>query len=94
MSVGNRIKYIRNLFELSVKDFAGKLSGIKGIKVDRGNLSRYENDLIKPSFDFFYSMYKTFGINLNWLITGEGDLYVKDRGNKSLNHKKTKDKAQ
>ena len=92
MSVGNRIKYIRNLFELSVKDFAGKLSGLKGIKVDRGNLSRYENDLIKPSFDFFYSMYKTYGINLNWLITGEGSIFVKNKESRGTIHKKLMDK--
>jgi transcriptional regulator with XRE-family HTH domain len=82
MSTGDRIKLIRNQLDFSVKEFAEKLS-TNGIKVDRGNLSRYENDIIKPSFDFFYSINTAFKVNLNWLIVGVGTIFLKEKGNKT-----------
>ena len=91
MSTGDRIKYIRKQFNLSVKEFAENLSRNK-IKVDRGNVSRYENDLIKPSFDFFYAMNKIYGVNLNWLITGEGSVFINEKDNCSMIRKRSKDK--
>lgn len=88
----DRIRIIRG--DLTYDQFAKELSK-SGLPFGKAIVWRYENEKdLHPGFAFFYAVAKIFKVNLNWLITGEGDLYVKDRGNKSLNHKKIKDKAQ
>jgi transcriptional regulator with XRE-family HTH domain len=75
MSIGNRIREVRDSQGLTVKAFATALS-VEDKAIDRGNLSRYENDLINPSYDFFYCMLKVYRVNLNWLIGGIGSMFV------------------
>ena len=77
MSVGKRIKEVRIDKNMTIRDFATSLS-IEGKNIDRGNISRYENDLISPTFDFFYCLLKVFNVNLNWLICGNGEIYNDD----------------
>lgn len=75
MSIGERIREVRHDHSLTVREFAEALS-IEDKTIDRGNLSRYENDLVKPSFDFFYCICKVFSVNLNWLIVDIGSMYL------------------
>ena len=76
MNIGERIREVREDYDLTIKEFAEALSS-RGVKVDRGNVSRYENDIVKPSYDFFYAIHEVCDVNLNWLITGKGAKYLK-----------------
>jgi len=78
-TIGENIKLLRNGREY--KEFAAWLSP-EG-KVDKGNLSKYEKNKIKPTFEFFYAAAKR-NINLNWLLTGKGEMYVSDNKNDDL----------
>jgi len=77
MSIGKRIKEIRTEKKLTIKEFAASLC-VDGKTIDRGNFSRYENDVIKPSSDFFLNILKVYSVNLNWLLSGLGEKYVEN----------------
>ena len=74
MSLPDRIKIIRG--SLTFEKFAEMLTK-QGHTFDKGNLSKYEKGKVKPSSDF-YSAIAKIGINVNWLLTGEGEMYAKD----------------
>ena len=69
MILGNRIRYIRD--SLSQPKFAKKIG------VTRNTVSGYENNSIVPAGRALLQIHKIFGININWLLTGEGDPYLK-----------------
>jgi transcriptional regulator with XRE-family HTH domain len=71
MSIGNRIKQVRG--GLSREDFAAKLS------IDKSSIQRYENDENIPKGDVLQKIHKQFNVNINWLLTGQGEPYKKNR---------------
>lgn len=72
----DRIRQIRG--ELTYEQFAKELTK-SGIPFGKGNIWRYEHDAnLNPSFGFFYAVAKIFKVNLNWLITGEGEMFISD----------------
>jgi transcriptional regulator with XRE-family HTH domain len=76
MKINERIRKIRG--DLSHEQFGIELSK-SGYTFTKGNLWRYENDDdLKPSFAFYFAVAKIFNINLNWLITGEGNYLISD----------------
>ena len=68
MRIGNRVRYIRD--SLSQPKFA------KEIGVTRNTVSGYENNNIIPSGKALLQMHKKFGININWLLSGEGEPHI------------------
>lgn len=69
-TLSERIKIIRG--NNTYDRFAEILSGY-GHHFSKGNLSKYEHGIVKPSTDF-YSAISKMGYNINWLITGEGKM--------------------
>ena len=69
-TVGNRIKQVRRLKGLKQKEFA-KLIGLNNIV----SLSRYENNATKQNISIMINISKKCNISLDWLITGEGEMY-------------------
>ena len=63
--IGIRIKEVRGSFTYQV--FATKVGSSAGF------ISDIEKGIKKPSPELLYAIAKEFGINLNWLLTGEGD---------------------
>ena len=43
--------------------------------VEQTYISRYENDKAKPGFDFLKILAEKTYVNINWLLTGEGDMF-------------------
>jgi len=77
----DRIKKIRG--DLTFEQFAQELSK-SGIPFGKGNVWRYENDAnLNPSFGFFYAVAKRLNVNLNWLITGDGPMFINYNSSKS-----------
>ena len=68
MTLGNRIKYIRG--DLRVDEFA-EILGAK-----RNTVSAWECNLIKPGATYLLRVYEEFNVNINWLLSGEGETHL------------------
>jgi len=67
-NLGERIRQIRG--KMTQIDFANL------INCPQAYISRYENGVVKPSIDFVYSLVCVFNISLDWLMTGEGEMFT------------------
>ncbi len=68
-SIGDRIRIIRGSL--------GQLEFAKEIGIKRNTVSSYENNNIIPSGKVLLKLYNKFNANINWLLSGEGDPYLK-----------------
>lgn len=64
-SIGERIKYLRKKNNISQQELADATG------LQRGNLSHYEKNKIKPSADTLVEIASFFDVSLDWLITGK-----------------------
>lgn len=64
-----RIQKIRKFTSLSQEDFA------KEIGIAFRAYTSYERGNRKPSFEYLNIVFVKYNINLNWLITGEGEMF-------------------
>jgi len=69
MSIGKNIKRLRDALDLTQVVFAERLG------VSRSSIIAYEREDTAPSADFFMVLIKTFDVNLNWLLLGEGTMF-------------------
>jgi len=67
----DRIKLIRKTANLTQEEFAIRLGG------KRNTVAKYETGAIEPSTAVFSLICREFGVNENWLRTGEGEMYTK-----------------
>ena len=78
ISMNNRIRAIRKSMNLSQTAFGSKIGvGLGVIK----NLEQGKTQLTSPLFELFCNI---FNVNPNWLITGEGEMFVDSSNNSSL----------
>jgi phage repressor protein C with HTH and peptisase S24 domain/DNA-binding XRE family transcriptional regulator len=87
--IAPRLKEIREYFSLNQAEFASFLG------VGQNDLSRYENgvhefydELKKKLVDFVMSKYEK-RINVDWLLTGEGEMFLKSPEKALINADKT-----
>jgi len=73
MSVGARLKEIRKISKLNQQNFAEKL------KVTDKTYWNYEKDVSDISVSCLTNLFTLFNVNLNWLITGEGEMFLSDK---------------
>ena len=66
----NRIKQIRVTLNFQQGEFAQK------INILQQQLSKYERGENKPSADFFIKLVEVANVNINWLLTGKGKMFV------------------
>lgn len=67
--MNNRIKEIRNHFNLTQQEFADK------IKVKRNTVATYEMGRSTPSDSAIALICKEFNVDENWLRTGSGEMF-------------------
>ncbi|WP_113674375.1 helix-turn-helix domain-containing protein [Vallitalea guaymasensis] len=65
-TIGERIKFIRKTKNLTLEEFA------REINMKKGSISSYENNRYNPSADTVVMISKLYDVDLNWLLTGEG----------------------
>lgn len=70
--LSDRIKKTRNLLGFSQEEFADNLG------VPYQTISKYERGKTKPASDILAKINNRFDINLNWLLTGKGDMLIKE----------------
>ncbi|MDQ7791547.1 MAG: S24 family peptidase [Clostridia bacterium] len=64
-TIGERLKYLREKHNLTQEDLA-KATGLQ-----RGNISHYEKNKIKPSSDAIIALASFFKISTDWLLYGK-----------------------
>ena len=72
MTIGNRIKQIRNMEGKNQRDFAAS------IKVGQSTLAMFENGQREPREIPIEQICLKYGINDTWLRTGEGEMKIED----------------
>jgi len=64
-----------------LRDYAGMDQDVFGRLLQgytRGQIGRYETEQTEPPLDFWVKMMLTFGLNLNWVFTGQGKPYIEE----------------
>ncbi len=72
LDIGNRLKEVRNKLGISQTEFA------KQLEMPQTTYSKYELGASVPESVMLYI--SSIGINLNWLITGNGSMYLDGSG--------------
>lgn len=63
-----RLRQVRQHLNLTQADFASQLN------IPQTTVSKYERGSQKPAYDFFKRLSETYGINLDWLMVGHGNM--------------------
>lgn len=69
-SFGNRLKVVRKRLGLTQTEIANRL------EIKQNTYNNWENDQREPSVLILNKLVSLFGININYLVTGSGDLFV------------------
>ncbi|MDY0388294.1 MAG: helix-turn-helix domain-containing protein [Candidatus Cloacimonadales bacterium] len=70
MSIGLRFKEIRTELKLNQTAFSAKL------RLTQSAVSQIEKNIITPSSDVLINISQTYKININWLLTGTGEMFL------------------
>lgn len=57
------------------------------VGITKQKVSNYEKGIVKPTFEVLYLLAVNLHINLNWLITGDGEMYVLPSSSRRLQRK-------
>ena len=68
--IGLRLQVVRKGLNLLQKDFASTLN------ISNASLSEMEAGNAKPRFELLYNITKRYNVNLNYLLHGEGDIFM------------------
>ena len=71
MDFVERLKFIR--VNLTQEEFAKKMGS------NRRTVQEYEISNRRPNTGMLLKIYKTFGVNIHWLLTGEGKPYTTEK---------------
>ncbi len=80
MSVGKRIKELKTILNLSSNDMAKKL------KIPARTIGSYERDEVPPGPKFLSALIKKFQVNINWLLSGKGSMFISKKTELELNY--------
>jgi transcriptional regulator with XRE-family HTH domain len=69
-SFGSRVREIRTRLNLNQEEFG------QGIGISVQHLSDIELDKSRPCHDFFYNAGKVYGVDVHYLLYGEGEMFL------------------
>lgn len=78
-TIGDRLAYLVKTLAVKDYEFADKYG------ISRASLIRYKQNERKPEPEFLLALSRD-KINLNWLLTGNGSMYVKDEFEEFIKH--------
>lgn len=78
MMIGNRIKELRDNKKLNLTEFAIKIC------TSAGYLSDVEKNKKKPGSDFLQSLKTHFNVSVDWLLTGDGSMFLEETASTCL----------
>ena len=69
--LGKRLKTLRETLGITQKELARTLG------VSEMTIRRYEANKFQPDAEVLSKLAKAYNINLHWLLTGEGEMFIK-----------------
>ena len=69
---GRRLKFFRNTRDITISDLSAKTG------LSKGMISETETGKNKPSPNLMLALLNIYNLNLNWLLTGEGEMFITD----------------
>lgn len=63
------LKKIRKVLDISAQKMADSLN------VSRGAIVQYETSKRKPSYEFIEALHTKYNVNLNWFVSGQGEMF-------------------
>ena len=54
------------------------------LNIDKSYIQKYEKGIVKPSTNFYTSLVNKLNVNINWLLTGNGEPYQTNENNQEL----------
>ncbi len=80
MGIGKRIKDIRAILHLT----AGELA--ENVNIPVRTIGSYEREEAQPGPKFLNALIETYHININWLLTGQGSMFIPKKMEIDLNY--------
>lgn len=78
MTVGKRIKRLKTKLKLTSSTLADRLS------IPVRTIGSYERDEVPPSEKFLNALISNFHVNINWLLSGVGDMFINEKDENDL----------
>ncbi len=75
-NIGKRVKQIRELLKISQETLANELG------ITKQAISNIEHSKCYPNIALLHKLYTDYGVNINYIITGRGDIYVDNNSSK------------
>ena len=72
MNMGERVKEVRKLLNLTQEEFGNKLG------VTKATISRLESGVINLTEQTLKLICREYNVNSDWLINGTGDMFISD----------------
>lgn len=69
---GRRLKFFRNTRNITISELSAKTG------LSKGMISETETGKNKPSPNLMLALLNIYNLNLNWLLTGEGEMFITD----------------
>lgn len=67
------LKQIRKELNLSAQKLADKIGSTQV------SVSNYETGKYKPSYEFMEALHNVYNVNLNWFVSGQGEMFIKEQ---------------
>ena len=80
MSIGKRIKEIKAVMHLTSSDLANEL------KIPVRTIGSYEREEAQPGPKFLNALMETYKININWLLSGKGNMFISKKIELDINY--------
>ena len=80
MTIGNRLKEAVSSLNINQTEFA------RQIGISPGNISDLIKGRVKPSSDTLAQIFNRYHINIAWLLTGKGSMFIKEKTHPDKNH--------
>ena len=73
MDIGKRVKELKRALNVTSKELA------EAIDIPVRTIGSYERNEAQPGPKFLNALFEKYPVNINWLITGKGDMFTSPR---------------
>ena len=80
MSIGKRVKELKLVLKVTSAEMAKKLN------IPTRTIGSYERDEAQPGPKFLNALITEYGVNINWLLTGVGEMFISKKTKLDINY--------
>ena len=66
----DNLRKIRKELDISAQKMADKLG------VSQGSIAQYESGKREPNYNFISRLNEIYNVNLNWFVSGQGEMFI------------------